>query len=123
MKVYKLTLMKDLPGVKAGYSKVFNEVELSSTCGWRDWKEADYALREYQDDREFVNKEIYLDRAIPGIICSTCNQQAFFSGHGNEILLEDGDVTICYLPVMIECAICGKIIHISNVCTKRTVHW
>ena len=123
MKYYKLTLIKDLPEANAGYSKVFSEDSLKDKCGYVGWTKIDYDLRYYQNNTEFVKKEIDLSKALPEIICPHCKSESLFSFIGEEISKYNCDVTQWYKPVGLECGLCGYKLVVSQVCTKTKVNW
>lgn len=122
-KYYKLTLIKDLPEAKAGYCKVFSEDSLKDNCGYFGWAEIDYTLRHYQDNTEFIKKEIDLSKALPEIMCPHCKSESLFSFIGEEKATYDGGVTHWYKPVGLECGLCSYKLVVSRVCTQTKVSW
>lgn len=124
MKYYKLTLLKDVPQGKAGYSKTFDEKTLKEYCYYSSFNETDCFLIYYQNCEDFVKKEIDFSKAIKSLKCSCCNSESLFSFTDEKFKEYDGGgITYTYRPVGVECGLCGKKVMITNICIDTTIHY
>lgn len=112
MKYYKLTCIKDMPEVEAGFTCRMSEEELKGKYDLFDEnndrkREAKmYALRRHKDNKNFVKVEIDLSKAIPNLTCPKCGKISLFPCVGKPYCEYDADIYSYYLDVSIECGVC-----------------
>ncbi len=110
-KQYIVTLLKDLPGVKKGFSFSADEHTLNhiTSC---DTQKSRLVLY-YKDNPEFVSVSVDLSKAYP-LQCPVCGAKSLFDYVDDErkysyYSLSDSEVY--YYEAGLECALCGYKLH------------
>lgn len=126
MKKYKLTCIKDMPGVEKGFSYSFSEKHLLE--GIRpitydaELDKKIYSLFYNRNNEDFVKKEIDLDYAVKELKCPKCGRESLFTSIINrERYTCSCDVYKWYDDTGLECGICGWQVKLSSVCTETKV--
>lgn len=133
--VNKVTLLKDLPTVKAGFNFSIREnvmEEYFRYCRFEgcpkgmDQDSYDEMIRcvlEYREFTEWVKIEPDFSAAIQ-IQCPNCKSVGMFPYSEDELKkVYDCDVTRWYENVGLRCPRCNHKIHTHSVCVKKKVSW
>ena len=126
---YKLTCIKDMPGVEKGFSHSFKEEYLSLRSGgvsWSDNRKLDKKINillSNRNEKEFVKIEPDFDRAIKELKCPRCNKESLFVCIGDEKSRYDADVTVYSEDVMLKCPVCRWCKKITSIVTGTKVDW
>ena len=111
MKYYKLTCIKDMPEIEAGFTCRMNEEEFNGKCDLFDDDRAReakmYILRHHKNNKDFVKVEIDLSEAIPNLTCPKCGKVSLFPCASKPYREYDADIYNYYLDVSVECGVCG----------------
>lgn len=126
---YKLTCIKDIPGLDAGFSHTFSKENLDypgCICFSNDPQEDEKInkLRRYMNYPDFIKTEPDLSYAVEELVCPKCGKMSLFTFKDNEDeKYTDGDVTRYYKGTGLICAFCNWKKYLSSVCTKTHVSW
>ncbi len=114
-KQYIVTLLKDLPDVKKGFSFLTDEYTLNHiACS--DTPMSCSVLR-YKDNPEFVSVKVDLSKAYP-LQCPECGAKSLFDYVDEERKYSYywlADEETYYYEAGLECALCGYKLHTHNV--------
>lgn len=134
MKTYIVTLIKDLPEVKAGFSFPIRDWALkeapyvqftSSIDGMNDdeYNTKVHQVLKYVDNEEWVSKVPDLSKALK-IQCPNCKSDGMFQYFDADLeRVYDCDVTLWYQHVGLECPQCAYKIRTHSVCVREKVDW
>ena len=136
MKYYKLTLLKNLPDLNAGFSVTLNEwIMNESPYGYNfrkpnsnstkedmEYKEQVCTVWKYKDNPEWVKVEFDLSRAIQ-IKCPNCETVGMFNYEEPEYCKSSDDVYRYYKDVGLWCPHCGHELHTHTVHTETRVRY
>ena len=135
MKYYRLTLLKDLPELKAGFSVVLNEWAMKNPCNilFRkpnsktnkeddEYGEQICTVWRYRDNPEWVKVEFDLSQAIQ-IKCPDCEMVGMFNYEKQEQCHSDDGVDSYYKTVGLECPHCGYELDTHTVHTRTRVRY
>lgn len=133
-KCYIVTLIKDLPEVKAGFSFSVHDrilkkaayVQFTSNINGMSDYEYNIKVRQvlqYIDNEEWVSKVPDLSNALK-IQCPNCKSVGMFQYFDDDLeRVYESDVTRWYQRVGLECPQCSYKIHTHSVCIKTKVDW
>lgn len=131
MKYYKLTLLKDLPNLKAGFSITLSESQFDNPFGYgyikpglyyyntkesREYTEQVYEICRYKSNAEWVKVEPDFSKGIK-LRCPNCGQIGMFSyvlPELERVQETPVDDVYYYRHYGLECAECG-----FKICTHK----
>lgn len=132
MKINKVTLLRDLPNVKAGFTFSISDRFLYDYCveysGCPDdleqcvYDEMIHSVLMYVDT-DWVKVEPDISKAIQ-IQCPKCSSLGMFPYYEKQDkIVCDSDVTYWYKKVGLECPFCGHMIHTHTVCVGKKISY
>lgn len=135
MKYYKLTLLKDLPDINAGFSITLDEDAMKEPFRYvykkpnaksvqedREYNEKVHTICEYMDNPQWVKIEFDLSKAIQ-IECPNCKTNGMFSYEEPEQCHSDNGVSTYYKNVGLWCPHCEHQLKTHTVYTKTEVRY
>lgn len=132
MKKYTVTLLKDLPKIKAGFTFKITEDFIKApyliTSQIKDMSNEEFTNKVievllYCDNPEWVKMGPDYSEGIQ-INCPKCNTKGMFPFQDKELEKEyNCDVTYWYQNVGLECACCGNKIYTHKICVDKKIHW
>ena len=130
MKRYTITLLKDLPTVKAGFTFTTFEITLKRYHYFKsqinkmtddEFNEKVHNVLKYKDNNEWVKIEPDLSDAIK-IQCPECKNMGMFPYYPKNQVdhHDDGTVTLCIQPGL-ECPHCNYILITHSICVNKKI--